>query len=230
MDTMTTTGTDWAHVLNDRLRANITGPMRDRWSHALAAKFQTPPLTETEKESAALRIAEFKSNESGKYRHPVTLQDMEEQIGWSRNRATWDGGRKESPEDALAKISAEPCPFMRFSMIAAPSRRWMRDELLDRLRIAGVEVRSDIRNHPRFGMRPSRPADRDILAEIRERLRPVLDEDAYLREIESFLARVPLDRHPAAPPIMAAVINAAASGRNREERPRVPTWDEEAVR
>jgi hypothetical protein len=221
----------WHEILNAHTGAGLTGPTAKVWADELRRKFTNPPLGPEEVHNAARKLGEHIANSGSSYRQKPTLPDLIEQIQFTRNRASGaEGGRKESPEDALSRIQAEPCPFMRFSMIAAPSRRWMREELLDRLRIAGVEVRSDIRNHPRFGMRPARPADRDILAEIRERLRPVLDEDQYLREVEALLARVPLEPHPAAPIGMARILDAAASGQRREERPRVPTWEEEAVR
>ncbi len=217
---MTTTGTDWAHVFNDRLRADITGPMRQRWNDAMAAQFSTPQLTEIEKESAALRVANHLASDGGSFRRKVTLADMLEQIAFSRRTAGNQGGMRETLEDAVCSIMRDACPHFRFSRAMAPSRSKYRAELMEALARAGKPVERDIRKHTRFMQRPADPFVRDQMGDLIERHAKAgtLDEDVYLREVERLLAGARMERI-AAPDNdhYARVSSAAAAGVARPE-------------
>lgn len=227
---MNTTGTDWAHVLNDHLRADITGPMRQRWNAAMDAQFSFPPITETEKEAAALRVANHLASEGGNFRRKVTLADMLEQIAFSRRSAGTTNGHRETLEDAVCLLMRDPCPHSRFSRAMAPSRAKYRMELIDALERSGKPVARDIRTHPRFMQRPADPFTRQQQAELIERhaLAGTLDEDAYLAELDRLLAGAQMEAIPRPEnDRFARVASFAAAGTSRPEVTRSTTdeWE-----
>ena len=187
--------TDWAHILNDRLRADVTAKMRDRWNEAMQADF--PGIDEPEKSAAALRVAEHLATHSGKYQRKVTLTDMIEQLRFTRNRQEQDGGHRETLEEACARIARVDCPHLRWSMIAAPQRRHIVEELMQALRISRVEYNRNIAQHPRHGMRPADPWKREQLARLRAETPPErMDADEYLFAVERILQGAAMEPAP----------------------------------
>lgn len=179
--------TPWHEILNAHTNAGLTGPTAKVWAEELRRKFTNPPLGPEEVHNAARRLGEHLASATGDYRRKPTLPDLIEQINWTRNRNGGSSqGRVESEEDACAAIANEPCPFMRWSMIMAPSRKRYRENIIAAMTRSRIPFEPDPRKHPRYRMRLADPTRRAELEQLqRETPGHELDEDPYLRRVEA---------------------------------------------
>jgi len=191
----------WHEVLNAHCGGDLSGPKAKVWENELRMMFTNPPLGPSEVINAVRKMADKLANNPDKYgnTHKPTLQTLAEQIRWTRNRAGGGSsqGRVETEEDACATIAAEPCPFLRWAMILAPSRKRYRENIIAALTRSRIPFEPDIRKHPRYRMRLADPYQRAALEQLqRETPGGELDEDPYLRKVEALHRGQPLEPVP----------------------------------